>query len=185
MATQKLCTEIDLISERLWDISLDKQSFEILRQKVKLLSKQIAVHHTLELTASQLLAPQPSLAAVHESRLSKFMDTVYGDSVDTSDERWSKLRSVDCQTFLYIAISYTPLEVSKMHREEFKYLLECTSRYLRSKIVPPRWLFSRGIQMTLAGRAHISSTTNLRKGSSFDTIPKSKQLNRTLSLSCS
>jgi hypothetical protein len=158
-----LFDELDLIGQGIWDISLDNSAFTVLKQKVSQLSAQIAVHRVFEDTTSQLLTPPASSASQIQNRLSKFLDALYGSS-EKSNDRWQKLLSLDCATFLFIAISFTPLDITKMHRDEFNYLLECAPKYLQSKPLPPRWMFRRDIQVALAAKADLDSLSQFRKG---------------------
>jgi len=160
--------ELDLIGRRLWEISLDSSAFNTLKKKTSRLSAQIAVHQALENAASQLLEPQGSRPLPNtQGRLSKFLDTLYGSTDNTgttTESRWQKIRSLDCATFLFIAVSYTPLEISKMHRTEFEYLIENAQKYLQVKSLPPRWMFRREIQMALAGKAELENIAQFKKG---------------------
>ena len=52
---QWLFEELDLISLRIWDTSLDNSAFTALKQKVSELSAQIAVYYVFNNTASQLV----------------------------------------------------------------------------------------------------------------------------------
>ena len=101
-----------------------------------------------------------------QSRLCKFIDILYGSSDNTSaanESRWQKLRALDCATFLFVAVSYTPLDISKMHRIEFDYLVEHASKYLQAKALPPKWMFRREIQVALAAKAELDNITEFRK----------------------
>jgi hypothetical protein len=159
---ESLSNALDLISKQLWDISLDNTAFPVLKQKVSKLSAQIAVHRVMEETASQLLGPTAlSTSSNMQNRLGKFLDTLYG-SVDKSNVRWEKLLSLDLPTLLFITISYTPLEVTKMHRTDFDYLIDCVPRYLNLKL-KPRWMFRNEIRVTLATKADLPNISPLRK----------------------
>ena len=64
------------------------------------------------------------------------MDVLYGKPDNEKNEaRWQRLRDnlMDCATFLFIAVSYAPLDISKMHQTE--------TMGLDGKVVPPPWVW--------------------------------------------
>jgi hypothetical protein len=78
---------------------------------------------------------------------------------EASQSRLDRIRNLDCVPFLLIALSYTPLDIFKMHRTEFNYLMENVDKYLNSKYPSRRWIFRLEIQMVLAaisGQEHIA-----------------------------
>ena len=138
-----------------------------MRQKALNLSAQIAVHQVLQNTARQLLGPQNSAGLSNtQYRLGKFIDVLYGKPDNEKNEaRWQKLRDMDCATFLFIAVSYTPLDITKMHRTEFDYLVGNASKFLHVKALPPRWIFRKEIQLAIAGKADLEEAANFRRSS--------------------
>jgi hypothetical protein len=158
--------ELDLIAEHMWDISLDNSAFSSLKTKILKLSAQIAVHHALENTVTQLRDFGASSLTNAQSRIGKFLEALYGgsDCPNSSDEsRWEKLRSLDCETFLLIAASYTPLDIAKMHRTEFDYLIENAPKYLHTQRPPPRWMFRKEFQMAVAAKAELAGMTQFKR----------------------
>ncbi|KAF2195973.1 hypothetical protein GQ43DRAFT_436395 [Delitschia confertaspora ATCC 74209] len=156
--THQLLQNLDAISKDLWKLSLNKAVFESLKEKISTLSAQIAVHHVLDNLTSQLLDEQSGSTLLIQNRLSKFIEVLYGTSDNanlTTKPRWEELRSLDCESFLFVAASYTPLEISKMHRVEFQYLIVHIPEYLRTKNLPRRWMFRREVQMALAEKAEL------------------------------
>jgi len=177
----QLLQDLDRISQQVWEICLDDSTFDALRRKSSWLSAQIAVHYALQRTAEQLHEPQNnSFLPVFQGRLSKFIDTVYGtsDNNPPNETRWQKLRELECTTFLFIAISYTPLDLSKLSRIEFEYLLENAAKYLQVKDLPPRWLFRKEIQVAIAAKADLENISSFRKSWYRSIYSKEGQLMR-------
>jgi len=167
MSVVKQITEsLDAISEQIWNDSLDDSAFDILAQKASWLSVQIAVHEVLQKTARHLLAQDPLGLMNAQSRLGKFIDTVYGKlDYEKFEARWQILRDMDCASFLFIAVSYTPLDISKMNRVEFDYLVSNASKFLRLRAIPPKWVFRKEIQITIAGKADLEEAADFRRSS--------------------
>lgn len=173
--TEQLLQDLDSISQRMWDISLDSSAFEPLKKKISTLSAQIAVHHALDNTASQLLEKKGPSTLPIQSRLSKFIETLYRASENlssTNKSRWQELRSIDCESFLFIAMSYTPLDISKMHRAEFEYLVQHVPKYLQNKELPVRWMFRREVQVALAEKAELENIAQFKKSELSSTYGK-------------
>jgi len=162
---KQMIEPLDAISQQIWDDSLDDTAFDILRQKTLWLSAQIAVHQVLQNTSRHLLGPQNSSGLSNsQSRLGKFIDVLYGKPDNEKNEaRWQKLRDMDCATFLFIAVSYTPLDITKMHRIEFDYLVDNASKFLHVKDLPPRWIFRKEIQIAIAGKADLEEAASFRR----------------------
>jgi hypothetical protein len=106
-----------------------------------------------------------------QGRLGKFIDSLYGnsDNANATKQRWQELQKLDCETFLFVGVSYTPLDISKMHRMEFSYLMENAAQYVQAKDLPLRWMFRKEIQVTLAANAHLDSFAQFRR-SEFGSI---------------
>ena len=164
---EQLTKSLSLASEHVWEINIDKSAFDTLKRKCSLLSAQIAVHHALQNTVTHLLGPDSSTALPStQGRLTKFIDVVYGNWDHLSETNRSKLqqiRNLDCEPFLLITVSYTPLDIFKMHRTEFQYLMENVEKYLDSKCLSRRWIFRREIQMALATMCNLQHVGSLRK----------------------
>lgn len=164
-AVTQIFEALDAISRRIWDVSLDDSASDTIRQKASMLSMQVAVHQALGSTARQLSQPQDSTGLLNaQSRVGKFMDAVYGkpDS-DKNEARWQKLRDMDCVTFLFIGVSYTPLDIIKMHRTEFDYLASNVKKFQQVKALPPKWIFRKEIQVAVAGKADLVGATDFRR----------------------
>ncbi|KND87034.1 hypothetical protein TOPH_08332, partial [Tolypocladium ophioglossoides CBS 100239] len=145
----------------IWDVSGDPD-FATLSEKVSSLHAEIAVHRALELTAQNLQKPTPLPNA--QSRLSKFIDAVYGSGDGKKEERLQKLRNFPHEGFIFVSISYTPLDITKMSRTEFECLIQTVPVYLRRRNLPQRWIFRDEIQVSLAGKASLKSAAEFRKG---------------------
>ena len=163
---EQVLASIDLASEHTWNISLDRSAFQILKGKCSRLSAQIAVHHALQNTMTQLLGPDSSTPLPNaQGRLTKFIDTVYRDrdNVNQNNQpRLAQIRKLDCEPFLFVAISYTPLDIFKMHRTEFDCLLENVDEFLKRNC-SSRWIFRKEIQMALAATSDQENVGPLRK----------------------
>jgi hypothetical protein len=160
---QRLLAQLDSISQHIWNIDLDESAHDNLNQKVSHLSAQLAVHRVFDVTLSLLLVN--SSASLLKSRLSKFLEILY-EKLDDPNERWQKLRSLDCAAFLFVTISYTPRDVSKMPRDDFDYLIGNAPKYLRLKQFPSKWMFCPAIQTALAEKANLDSLSQFRRGMS-------------------
>lgn len=166
MSTVKqIFEDLDALSRRIWDVNLDNSATDTLRQRASMLSMQIAVHQALGGTARNLSQQQDSTGLLNaQSRVGKFMEAVYGkpDS-DKNEMRWQKLRDMDCVTFLFIGVSYTPLEIMKMHRTEFEYLVTNVTKFQQVKALPKNWIFRKEIQVAVAGKADLPGATEFRR----------------------
>ncbi|KAG9229066.1 hypothetical protein BJ875DRAFT_475856 [Amylocarpus encephaloides] len=70
---------------------------------------------------------------------------------------------MDSATFLFIAVSYTPLDITKMHRTEFDYLVGNASKFLQVRDLPPKWVFRKEIQIAVAGKADVEKAASFRR----------------------
>ena len=158
----KITQYLDGISDMIWDVSGDPD-FATLSEKVSSLHSEIAVHRALELTAQNLQKPTPLPNA--QSRLSKFIDAVYGSADGKKEERLPKLRSLPHEDFIFVSISYTPLDITKMSRTEFECLIQTVPVYLRRRNLPQRWIFRDDIQVSIASKASLRNAAEFRKRS--------------------
>jgi len=117
--TKQMIESLEAISEQVWKDDLNDSAFNALKKKVSVLSAQIGVHQALQ--KGRLLLPlQNSNTSVVQSRVGKVVDVVFRNpnsenygKFDKFEARWQQLRDMDCTTFLFIATSYTPLEITK------------------------------------------------------------------------
>lgn len=136
---------------------------ELLRARCSQLDAQTAVQHALQKTVNFVLNGTTSNA---QSRISKFLDTLYGDTKQVNanlDAKWQCLRDLDCGTFLLIAASYTPLEVAKMSRVEFDYLVQNAASYAQSKSVPSTWIFCKEVQLAMVEKSDLPNIRPFKK----------------------
>jgi hypothetical protein len=172
-ALKQVSESLDLLSRRVWDIWIGDPAYFTLSQKVSRLSAQLAVHHVLRNTI-QHLTTQESVIGIpnSRSRLSRFIENAY-EKLEykgrTNEQRWERLRHLDCDAFLLLAVSYTPLDISKMHRTEFDYLVENATQFLQVEALSPRWIFHKDIQLVIAAKVELQGAAEFRK-SSFSPI---------------
>ena len=70
---KQVVKSLDLTSEHMWEITLDKTAFDILKRKCSRLSAQVAVHHALQNTVTHLLESDSSTPLPNaQARLTKF-----------------------------------------------------------------------------------------------------------------
>ncbi|CZT07028.1 uncharacterized protein RAG0_12619 [Rhynchosporium agropyri] len=147
---EQILKGLDLISEQLWEDDLDDVALETLAKKTLKVSAQISVLQTLLSTSRGLLAsedsPGPKTAL---TRLSKVYKATFVKPSGKFEERWQKLRDIDCETFLFIAISYTDLELTKLNRIEFDYLIDAAREFRTRKQLPSNWMFRRRIRVVI------------------------------------
>jgi hypothetical protein len=62
-------------------------------------------------------------------------------------------------------VSYTPLEIIKMYRIEFDYLVGSASKFFHLRALPPKWVFRKEIQIAIAGKADLEEAANFRRSS--------------------
>lgn len=162
---ERIFEGLDALSRQIWDVSLDDSAADTFRQKASMLSMQIAVHQALGNTVRHLSQPQESTGLLNaQSRVGKFMDVIYGkpDS-DKNETRWRKLRDMDCVSFLFIGVSYTPLDITKMHRTEFDYLVSNVTKFQQVNVLPKNWIFRKEIQVAVASKADLPGATGFRR----------------------
>jgi hypothetical protein len=76
--TEEIIKKIDLISNLLFETSLNDETFDTLKKTSAQLSAQIAVHYSLQATVTHLLGPESSTPLLNtQGRLSKFLDVLY------------------------------------------------------------------------------------------------------------
>ena len=162
---EQMFEDLDALSQRMWHVSLDYSASATLREKVSRLSTQLAVHQALEDTACHLIQPGDSAGLLNaQSRVGKFIDAVYGKpDRDKNEARWQKLRAMDCTTFLFIGVSYTPLDIIKMHKMEFNYLVDNIAKFLQVRVLPHRWVFRKEIQVAVAAKAELKEANDFRR----------------------
>lgn len=56
---------------------------------------------------------------------------------------------------LLIAVLYTPLDVSKMNRSKFDYLVENAANFLQVKALPLKWICHKDIQLAIAAKVEL------------------------------
>jgi hypothetical protein len=166
-AVERVSEGLDLLSQRVWDIRIDDAAFPTLTQKVSRLLAQLSVQHVLQNTVRHLLTQQSVTGLPNtQSRLSKFIENAYGkpDNASKANElRWQRLRNLDCEAFLLLAVSYTPLDISKMHRTEFNYLVENATNFLQVEALSPKWIFHKDIQLAIAAKVELQDAAEFRK----------------------
>jgi hypothetical protein len=159
---EQVVKDLDRASEHMWNITLGKPAFDTLKKKCLQLSAQVGVHHALQNTMTHLLGPNSS-APLPYARLTKFIDSVYGSWEYVNQPRVGQIRNLGCESFLLIAVSYTPLDISKMSRTEFDYLIENVDKFSNSKHPSRRWIFRKEIQMALAEMSGLEHAAQFRK----------------------
>lgn len=162
----RLSALLDQASERVWEMDLDDGMSELLRARCSQLDAQIAVQQALRKTVSFVLENRTNSNA--QSRICKFLDTLYGNTKQINvnanvDAKWQCLRGLDCETFLLIAASYTPLEVTKMSRTEFDYLIQNAASYAKSKFVPSTWIFRKEVQLAMVEKSDLPNIRPFKK----------------------
>ncbi len=168
----EIVESLESITQRMWNVNLDNDAFDVLKRKISCLSAQTVVHHALQEIATQLRGSQNAATLPHvQGRLGKFIDSLYGnsDKVDATKQRWQKLQELNCETFLFVDVFYTSLDISKMHRTKFSYLMKNAAQYVQAKDLSSRWMFRKEIQVTLATKTHLESIAQFRR-SEFDSI---------------
>lgn len=167
MAAKKIQDCLHDIDREVLDGSLDSVILETFERSAALLAAKCKVLKVLQTTAQHFLDdPREPLALSNEqcSRLSKCIDAAYGGPNDRREARWVSLRSMDCASFVFIGISYTPLTLDKMSRIEFEYLISIAKELLYQRNLPRKWLFCNEAQITIAGKCHVEGANNFRKG---------------------
>lgn len=146
---------LNTISEQLWDEYLDDATFATLTEMALKLSARIAVHQTLQKAARELSESENSHGPLTAStRIGKILDAAFTNpNTGKFEERWRKLRNMDCETFLLIAISYTPPDITKMSQNLFDCLVDIAPKFQIEKL-PPRWIFRKGIQRVILDKAN-------------------------------
>jgi hypothetical protein len=155
------------VSEGLWNMSFDDAIFKTLKAKCLSLSGQVAVHQSLKRSVSHVLRSESSVPLPNsQARIGKFLDFLYGNGNAANpalESRQQQLQKLDCQTFLLIAVSYTPLEISKMNRIEFDYLIQYAPKYSNAKYMPPQWIFRKEIQLAIAEKSDLANIRLFKK----------------------
>ncbi|EGD97885.1 hypothetical protein TESG_05388 [Trichophyton tonsurans CBS 112818] len=144
--------QLDLISGCLFELKLDEP--------------QVAVRYTLQATITYLQEQASDQLPSAASRLSKFFEILYGsqETYGTAHlPRWQRLRDLDCELLLFVAVSYTPLDLIKMRQVEFDCLLDFATKYLNENHLPPRWIFRKEIQTAIALKLDLPNLSQFKK----------------------
>ena len=129
---KQMIKRLNAIYQQIQDDNLNDPAFNILRQKALSLLAQIVVYQVLQNIARQLLEPQNSIGLLNtQYRLGKFIDVLYRKLDNKKNEaQQQKLRDIDYTTFLFIIVLYTLLDITKIYRTEFDYLIGNASKFL-------------------------------------------------------
>ncbi|ORY01906.1 hypothetical protein BCR34DRAFT_605762 [Clohesyomyces aquaticus] len=149
---------LDLIKEQMWIISVDDSGYSSLRTKISDLLAQVAVHRALARTVRWLQEPNETSKS-HEKPLRAFMKA-YGNK---DGPRWDSLRSLGCETLLFIAASWNSAEIEKMSKDEFMSLLNMAPQYLLKKDLPSKWMFRTDFQVAMAANAKYNGIVSLKR----------------------
>jgi hypothetical protein len=123
-----------------------------------------AVHQALEDTARYLSQIEASSLSGAQSKLCEFIRAVYGSlENDNNESRWQKLRDIDCTSFLFIGLAYTPVAIGEMGRTQFDYLLDNIAKFQQHQNLPPTWFFLPEIQLAVAAEARLLWATDFKK----------------------
>lgn len=140
---QHLSIELDSLCDRIWDVS-PAHSVDALTRKSAELSMRRAIHQALEDTVRNLSQFEASSLSGLRSKLCEFIRAVYGSlENDKNESRWQKLRDIDCTSFLFIGLAYTPVDIGEMGRTQFNYLLDNIAKFQQHHILPAKWFFFR------------------------------------------
>lgn len=156
---------LDQVSEQLWELDLDDALFERLKKRCASLTAQIAVHRSLQGTIARIQQGPHTPLPNTPSRIYKFLDSLYGTETSNTqlESRWQQLRKLDCETFLLISIAYTPLDISKMHRIDFDYLIRNARKVLDAKPLSQKWIFRKEIQLAIAEKSELPNIGIFKK----------------------
>lgn len=158
----QILENLDSIEKHIRDMNFSHSELNHLKLKLSGLSSQLAVHHSL--TNTERCLRESSGAKLRQSRIEKFIKVVHGGANCPSsrdDSRWVSLRALDCGTFLLIAASYTPVDVAKMHRTEFEFLIVVAPEYLNK--LPSKWMFRKEFQWAVAAHAGLGGMPQFKR----------------------
>lgn len=160
---QHLSIELDSLCHRIWDVS-PAHSVDALTRKSAKLSMRSGIYQALDHTARCLSQFEASSLSGLRSKLCEFIRAVYGSlENDKNKSRWQKLRDIDCTSFLFIGLAYTPVDIGEMGRTQFNYLLDNIAKFQRNQNLPPKWFFLPEIQLAVAAKARLLWATDFRR----------------------
>lgn len=163
MNARAIIDQLRTIPDALFEVNGD-DIFTTLAERLSTLQAEVAVHRALGATLRILQGAAPLTGA--QTRLCKFMDAVYTPAKDMKkEERFQKLQSFAHEEFILVCISYTPVDLVKMSRNEFDCLLRLVSPFVRRKDFPRRWIFREEFQVSIATKAGLKRAAEFRKGS--------------------
>ncbi|KAK7178271.1 hypothetical protein PSPO01_15686 [Paraphaeosphaeria sporulosa] len=159
---EQVLAQLDSVEKDISDIKLEDSDFRRLQAKFSRLSSQLAVNHSLSNTIRQL--EDSNGVKLRQTRIEKFIKVVYGGARCSSSgdsSRWASLHNLDCEAFLLIAASYTPVDVAKMSRTEFECLIAIAPTRLNEP--PEKWMFRTEFQLAVAAHAEVGDMHQFKK----------------------
>jgi hypothetical protein len=172
---QELERNPDKVREDIWCYDSPDLVSDGLLERVSCLYAQLKVQKALQTTA-KLLRQHPgnqSLPNQQTTRVKHFMKFVL-EVTNRSKERQTRLRKLDCNSLKLCGLSYTLKEVLELSREEFNFLIENVSDFIRRQTLLP-FLYRDDVSRVFQGQFDPEDDEllkELQKGSSTSAGPK-------------
>jgi hypothetical protein len=160
MHANQLITTLSQVKERIWTTNLGNTDLEILKRLVTELSSELEVHGAFEKTTAWLCETNQGkkgykkLCAAHKNRIVSIVREVHGGGPNKND-RFQALQRLGTIPFMFIAASYTVVDISKMARRTFDRLTEVTPKYISTRSLPSGWILRTEFQVAVALSAEI------------------------------
>jgi hypothetical protein len=160
MHANQLITILSQVKERIWTTNLGNTDLGMLKRLVTELSSELEVHGAFEKTTGWLCETNherkgyKKLCAAYKNRIASTIKEVHGGGPNKND-RFQALQRLGAIPFMFIAASYTAVDIKKMARRSFDRLTEVTPKYISTRSLPPGWILRTEFQVAVAQSAEI------------------------------
>lgn len=156
----QVLADLNELCDKIWTLPPDEELLASLSKSIARLSAPVSLNRVLQVTAGLIKRGGVAQIQGAQGKVSKFIEVIF------NDDSWScrQLQSLEPDTFIFLALSFTGQEIVKIDDYQLMYLLTQSSAYLKEQKLPEGWLFGKEIQLAVASRSQLRSFSWFRKG---------------------